>query len=240
MKLTFAGTRGYIEVRTRRHARHAALDAAYLKKRVRIDCGADWYGQLEAVQAQAILITHAHPDHAAGLRGGAPCPVYATEASWEAMADYPIEDRKTVALREPFQVGGMRFEAFPVVHSTRAPAVGYRITAGRAAVFYAPDLVYIEERAAALRDVRLYIGDGATLRRSFVRKIDGALVGHTPVRTQLTWCQKEGIPRAVISHCGAEIVEGDERRLGAEIRRMAEARGVEAQIAHDGMEVVLR
>lgn len=240
MKLTFAGTRGYIEARTRRHARHASLEVAYLKKRVRIDCGADWYGHLEAVQAQAILITHAHPDHAAGLRDGAPCPVYATEASWEAMADYPVEDRNTVALRKPFEVGGMRFEAFPVIHSTRAPAVGYRITAGRAVVFYAPDLVYIEDRAAALHDVRLYIGDGATVRRSFVRRIDGALVGHTPVRTQLTWCQKEGIPRAVISHCGAEIVEGDERRLGAEIRRMGEARGVEAQIAHDGMEVVLR
>jgi hypothetical protein len=34
--------------------------------------------------------------------------------------------------------------------------------------------------------VRLYIGDGATVRQSFVRKIEGSLVGHTPVRTQLT------------------------------------------------------
>ncbi|NIP83288.1 MAG: MBL fold metallo-hydrolase, partial [Gemmatimonadetes bacterium] len=61
-----------------------------------------------------------------------------------------------------------------------------------------------------------------------------------PVRTQLTWCAKEGVPRAIITHCGAEIVEGDERTLGAEVRAMAEERGVEAEIAHDGLEVVLR
>jgi cold shock CspA family protein len=35
-------------------------------------------------------------------------------------------------------------------------------------------------------------------------------------------------------------VEGDERTLGAKIRDLAQERGVEAQIAHDGMELVLR
>jgi hypothetical protein len=60
------------------------------------------------------------------------------------------------------------------------------------------------------------------------------------VLTQLTWCQKEDVPRAIISHGGSEIVEGDERTLGADIRRMAEERGVEAEIAYDGMEIVRR
>ncbi len=40
MKLTFAGTRGFIEVRTRRYAMHTALDVTYKNDRVRIDCGA--------------------------------------------------------------------------------------------------------------------------------------------------------------------------------------------------------
>jgi len=38
---------------------------------------------------------------------------------------------------------GIEFEAFPVEHSLRAPAVGYRVTAGRRAIFYGPDLVSI-------------------------------------------------------------------------------------------------
>lgn len=47
-------------------------------------------------------------------------------------------------------------------------------------------------------------------------------------------------PRALFTHCGSRIVKGDERSLGAQIREMAEERGVEAEIAYDGMEVVLR
>jgi len=75
---------------------------------------------------------------------------------------------------------------------------------------------------------------------SRVRKIDDALVGHTALRTQLTWCEKEGVPRALFTHCGSGIVEGDERTLGAQVRRMGDERGVDARIAHDGLELVLR
>ena len=38
----------------------------------------------------------------------------------------------------------------------------------------------------------------------------------------------------------AEIVKGDERKLASELRAMAAERGIEAQIAHDRMELILR
>ena len=44
-------------------------------------------------------------------------------------------------------------------HSILAPAVGYRVSAGRVRIFYAPDLIFIHDRAAALKGVQLYIGD---------------------------------------------------------------------------------
>lgn len=120
------------------------------------------------------------------------------------------------------------------------PAVGYRVTAGRAAIFYVPDVVYIHERSDALEGVSLYIGDGATLTRSMVRKRGSNLIGQTPIRTQLTWCEKESVAEAVITHCGSEIVTGDERSLGAKVRAMGRERGVDVQIAYDGMQRVLR
>ncbi|MBN2025696.1 MAG: MBL fold metallo-hydrolase [Actinobacteria bacterium] len=240
MVLTFLGTRGEIEARSRRHRRHSSLLLTYLDRKVMIDCGEDWAGQLEDIGAHAIVITHAHPDHAWGLREGSPCPVYATREAWDAMNDYPIDERETVSRREPLHIEGMTFEAFGVEHSTRAPAVGYRIRAGEVDIFYVPDVVYIEGRGEALRGTELYVGDGVTMSRSMVRKRGERLIGHTPVRTQLTWCQKEGIPEAVFTHCGSGVVKGDERVLGAQVRSWARERGVEARIAYDGLEMVLR
>lgn len=113
------------------------------------------------------------------------------------------------------------------------------MSAGRACIFYAPDLIFIHERSAALKGVQIYIGDGATVTQSFIRKRGKALIGHSPVRTQLTWCQKEGVPHAIITHCGSEIVTGNERDITAKIYAMALERDVDVQIAYDGMKVKL-
>lgn len=240
MKLTFLGTRGYIEAANERHRRHSALLVSYYDTEVMIDCGADWKGELQEIGPDAIVLTHAHPDHAFGLEEGAGCPVYATAETWSLIEDYPIDERHTGKPREPFEIGGVRFEAFPVMHSLRAPAVGYRIEAGRKAVFYAPDVIDVHDRDAALNEVELFIGDGATLTKSMVRRHDDQLFGHTTVRAQIGWCQQAGIPRALFTHCGSEIVEGDERSLGPKVQEMGRERGVDAAIAHDGMSVVLR
>ena len=239
MTLTFLGTRGEIEARTRRHRMHTSLLVSYRAAHVMIDCGLDWLGKFERLRPSAIVLTHAHPDHASGLRHGSPCPVHAPQKTWQTLQNCTIQDRHLIKERTPTKICGITFEAFPVEHSILAPAVGYRISAGRALIFYAPDLVFIHERAEALEGVQIYIGDGATITRTFVRRRGKALIGHSPVRTQLTWCQKEGVPRAIITHCGSEIVNGDEREIAAKLRGIATERGVEVRIAYDGMKVKL-
>ena len=239
MILTFLGTRGEIDARTRRHRMHTSLLVSYRRANVMIDSGLDWLGNLKRVDPSAIVLTHAHPDHAWGLKQGAPCPVYATEKTWQELQRYPIKDRHVVKERTPTKICGITFEAFPVEHSILSPAVGYRVSAGRACIFYAPDLIFIQERNAALAGVQLYIGDGAAVTRSFIRRRGKALIGHSPVRTQLTLCQKEGVPRAIITHCGSEIVTGNERDTAAKVGAMATERGVEVQIAYDGMKLKL-
>ncbi len=239
MQLTFLGTRGEIDARTRRHRMHTSLLASYRSANVMIDCGLDWLGKLKRVSPSAIVLTHAHPDHAWGLKRGAPSPVYAPEKTWQELRHYPIKDRHVIKERTPTKICGITFEAFPVEHSILSPAVGYRVSAGRACIFYAPDLIFIHERNAALNSVQIYIGDGATVTRSFIRRRDQALIGHSPVRTQLTWCEKEGVARAIITHRGSEIVTGDEGKLCAKLRVMAAERGVDVRIAYDGMKLEL-
>jgi phosphoribosyl 1,2-cyclic phosphodiesterase len=239
LKLTFLGTCGNVEHRTRRHRRHSALLISGGRKRVMVDCGLDWLNRLEPLKPHAILVTHAHPDHAWGLKDGAPCPVYATAECHEAMADYPLRDRRVLAPRRPEKVEGLTVQAFPVVHSLRAPAVGFRIEARGRSFFYVPDVVAIVEPLAALSGIDLYVGDAATMTRPMVRRRGGRLFGHTTVRAQLGWCEKAGVRHAVFTHCGGEIVDGDERRLGAKLRAMARERGLTARFAYDGLEMAL-
>ncbi|MGC9317652.1 MAG: MBL fold metallo-hydrolase [Armatimonadota bacterium] len=241
MKLTFLGTRGYIEPQTDEHLRHTSTLVTYRGKSIRIDCGEDWRGMCGDTRQQAFFITHCHPDHALGLRDGAADPVYAPPEAWEEMSDWPIDDQRTIEHRETVTVAEIAVESFPVQHSTKCPAVGYRISAGVVTIFYAPDLVYIQDREDALTGCKAYVGDGATIDRNFVRKQKdtGELIGHTPVRTQLTWCRKLDVRTMIVTHCGSQIVKG-----GAEAERKvaeyAAERGVEAIIATDGMELVLR
>ena len=78
------------------------------------------YDRIEPVTPHAIFVTHAHPDHCAGLRDGVDCPVYATAAAWNGMSAYKIEERHTIEVRNPLVVDGIGLEAFSVVHSLRA------------------------------------------------------------------------------------------------------------------------
>jgi Beta-lactamase superfamily domain len=155
------------------------------------------------------------------------------------MSALAVPGRHLIKERSSTKICGITLEGFPVEHSILAPAVGYRVSAGRASIFYVPDLVFIHGRAAALKDVQIYIGDGATVTRLFIRRRGKTLIGHSPVRTQLTWCEKEVVPTAIITHCGSEIVTGDERKLSTKLQAMGAEHGVEVRIAYDGMKLTL-
>jgi len=239
IKLTFLGTRGEIDVKSRRHRRHSALLIEYRRARIMIDCGADWLTALKSVAPTAIVLTHGHPDHAFGLARGAPCPVYATEETWSLIGRYPIAERQVVEARVPFTIGGIRLEAFPVQHSIRAPAVGFRMKRGLRHFFYVPDVAAIPRQGEALHGVSPYIGDGATIRRSMVRARGRMLIGHAPISTQLEWCQTEGIAWAIFTHCGSGIVKSDTRRIAARIEELGRKHGIDASVAYDGLTLAL-
>jgi len=206
------------------------------RRRVLVDCGDDW---LDELAPDAVVLTHAHRDHAGGLRRGAACPVYATDETWARIARYPIELREHVSPNRPFDILGITFEAFPVEHSLVAPAVGYKIGSAGHVVFYAPDLVLIPEQADALRGISVYVGDGASVTRPIARRRGEERIGHASIRQQLDWCVAESVARAVFTHCGSQILR-DEDEARERVAELGLERGVRTTIAHDGLRLVLR
>jgi phosphoribosyl 1,2-cyclic phosphodiesterase len=138
-------------------------------------------------------------------------------------------------LRKVVEIGGVKFQAFPVRHSILAPAVGYRVSAGNCSFVYLPDVADIPRVSATLGGIDLYIGDGATIRRSMVREKNGALIGHAPITRQLEWCEKTAVRRAIFTHCGSVIVRGNPRQVEGTVRQLGRERGVDACVAYDGL-----
>ena len=239
MKLTFAGTRGCIEARSPRHARHSALRVATGERSLWLDCGLDWLEEVSTLEADAILLTHAHPDHALGLQDGAPCPVYATAETWNRLAGLAVTRIGRILPARAAWFCRLKIEVCPILHSLRAPAVALRISDDQSTIFYAPDIAGLAEPERSLTGVDLYIGDGAAFDESLLRHEEGRLCGHAPIAQQLDWCRAAGVPRVLFTHCGEAIVTGDEDEMQARVRALGVQHGIEAAIAWDGLDVVL-
>src|SRR6266498_2046738 len=205
MRLRFLGTRGEIEARTPLHQRHSSLLISHRHDRVLVDCGLDWLGELATLEPPAVLVTHGHPDHAGGLRQGAPCPVYATEATWQLIGRFPIAERETLRPRTTY-------------------------SAGATTVLYAPDVVAIPRHEQELARVSLYIGDGASPTRPIIRRREGTAIGHASIRMQLDWCAEAGLRHAIFTHCGSQVLRA-EAHTAALVEAMGRERGVSASLA---------
>ncbi|NGX56784.1 MAG: Ribonuclease BN [Candidatus Anoxychlamydiales bacterium] len=240
MKLKFLGTRGYIKPKTKRHSLYTSLLIIHNKKKIMIDCGKSYIDKLDKIKPDAIVLTHGHIDHAYGLENGSNCKVYATKDTFENIKYFPIDKnlKRKVLFNKKFKINGIAFEAFEVEHSILCPAVGYRISFQRNSFFYVPDVLWIKDRKKAFKNISFYIGDGATIKRSFVRKDKktNKLYGHANISSQLTWCKKENIKKMIITHLGSEIVK-DEKKAKVKINELSIKKGVDTLIAYDGMTI---
>lgn len=192
-----------------------------------------------AISPDAIVITHAHPDHAFGLKQGAACPVYATVEAWHALARMPIDLRELVRPGTAFEVGAVSFKAFTVAHSVIAPAVGYRISVAEKSFFYVPDVLRIPGSMEVLDGIDLYIGDGARLEHPFVRGKGDQASGHASIHEQLTWCDDAKVRRATFTHCGTPIIKSDHAAMEAVVGSLGRALGITANVARDGEEIIV-
>ncbi len=206
-RLLFLGTKGEIEESTPRHQYNASLLIKSGHSRLLVDYGHLRRYTLAELKPDAILITHAHPDHYVWLNEDVITrrPVYLTQETLDYDGFRP-ENPHVVAAREKSYLGPFAFEPYRVVHSIRAPAVGWKITVAGQTIVYNSDLIDIVEKDSVLTGVGYYIGDGAAVTANLVRRQGDSLFGHTRMITQIHWCEKYGIPHIIFTHLGRETL----------------------------------
>ena len=230
-KLVFLGTKGEIEESAPRHQYHSSLLIISNGAKLLIDHGELRKYSLDEIKPDAILITHAHPDHYAWLNEDikTDIPVYLTRET----LDYGKFSPQNVRAIEPdkgFQMGPFRCVAYRVIHSIRCPAVGYKMAISGRTLIYNSDLVDIVDKEKVLEGTDYYIGDGSAIKGNLVRRRGDQLFGHTRILTQIHWCQKHNISNIIFTHLGKETMEKEE-----EFRKEHS----EAVLAYDGMELVI-
>ncbi len=228
MRLTFLGTKGYIEEHSRKHYYHSSLLIEYKKFRLLIDHGTN-SKPLSMIKADAILISHGHPDTFKWVvkDENYDGPIYTTKETKELS-----KFKKKFRILKPnkwFSLGPFKIMAYPVVHSFRAPAAGFKIKADKT-ILYNSDLVVMKDKRV-LKDVDLYIGDGSSVRGNLVRKRGKQLFGHARMQTQINWCRQYGIKDIIFTHVGKEVIEkGDKKVL-----RLIKQDGFSLSLSYDGM-----
>ena len=237
MILEFPGTRGEIQESSSKHRYHSSLIIRYENTNILIDFGEKHAPSLESEinDFDAILITHAHPDHyiwTVKEKKGVTIPVYLTEVALNYSKNKPL-NYKIIKTGKKIKLKDLMVTAYKVIHSLRCPAVCYRIENDNSIV-YAPDIVDIEEeKEKVFKNVDMLIADGSSLNINMVRRRDNKLFGHTKVRTIIGWCIKYGVSDLIITHCGRQLVTMDEKELENNLNKYADGR-INIEVAYDG------
>ncbi|MFQ5996388.1 MAG: MBL fold metallo-hydrolase [Dehalococcoidales bacterium] len=230
-KLVFLGTKGEIEESAPKHKYHSSLLIISNEVKLLIDYGMLRKYSLEEIQPDAILITHAHPDHYAWLNEDVKTetPAYLTKQTADYGKFLPA-NTKIFKPDEEFEIEPFRCLPYRVIHSIRCPAVGYKIETPDRTLVYNSDLVAIVDKEKILEGVDYYIGDGSSIKANLVRRKGDQIFGHTRISTQVNWCQKYRISNIIFTHLGKETME-KEKEFGEE--------NAEVILAYDGLELMI-
>ena len=211
VRLTFLGTRAEIEEKTENHYYHSSLLLQVFNPisfRLMIDYGYIHSYDLSMLKPDAILITHAHPDHYIWSveEANNAIPVYLTAETLKYGKFSPI-NHHTFCPYQWFSLGPFDILPYRVLHSINCPAVGFKIKLpDKKMLVYNPDLVDIIGKEKILNNVNYYIGDGSTVDVNLVRRKGENLYGHTRIPTQINWCKKFGVDNIIFTHVGKDTI----------------------------------
>jgi len=247
LRITFLGTRGYVDAKSDRHRHRSSLLVEEGDDRVLIDFG-DTFSpdDLKSIDPTAVIITHAHPDHLFGLKGlKTDIPVYLSNATlcseYYKPEDYGgLSNVKTYQRMDSFKVGSLLVTSVPVEHSLKAPNVALFISNGDQSICYASDILSMKEnhRRKYLSKCILYIGDlsSSKVNKSLYRRKDSEGFGHASPLTQMNYCADVGVRNVIFTHLGKVPIESEDEYYKSLLERSGDLNVV---IAYDGMTVDL-
>jgi phosphoribosyl 1,2-cyclic phosphodiesterase len=212
IRLTFLGTRADVEENTENHFYHSSLLLQSINAhpfRLLIDYGRIRAYDLSILKPDAILITHAHPDHYLWTleETNSAVPVYLTRETHNYGTYAPVHSH-ILTPYESLTLGPFQIFPYRVFHSTNCPAVGFKIELPDGIVLaYNPDLVDIITKELILPGVDYYIGDGSTIKANLIRRKGGMFFGHTSIPDQISWCKEYGIENIIFTHIGKDTME---------------------------------
>lgn len=229
MKFIFLGTKGEIEEQSKKHRYHSSLMIGYKKFKLLIDYGNLQKYDLNKLKPNAVLITHAHPDHYIWTKEDfeTKIPVYLTKKTFD-YGKFKPENFKIIYSNKKIKLRNFTIIPHNVLHSIKCPGVAFEILAGRKKIIYSGDVVDIENKNKVLKNANYYIGDGSSVNANLVRKKDNKLFGHARITTQINWCKKAEIKNIIFTHLGKETI-----RKEKEFKK----KHPEIIFAYDGMKI---
>lgn len=212
IKLVFLGTKGEIEESSRKHKYHSSLMLQYKKYKLLIDYGTLQKNKLEKLNTNAVLITHAHPDHYIWTKENieTQIPIYLMKKTFD-YGKFKPRNYKIIHPKKKFKIGPFTIIPYKVSHSIKCPGIAFKISVKRKNIIYAGDIVDLENKNKILKNVNYYIGDGSSIRANLVRKRDDKIFGHARITTQIHWCEKAGIKNIIFTHLGKETIRNEKK-----------------------------
>jgi glyoxylase-like metal-dependent hydrolase (beta-lactamase superfamily II) len=191
-----------------------------------------------------VFLEHIHEDVIGGLhelRGLKPI-AFATKEVWEYLRRhyqglskqkgdfeklYNFE-RRVMPVGVTVKLNALTLRPLKVRHAKAGDpdAMGFRIGIGGTTVWHCSDVFDIPDKGEALRDVDIYIGDGAIMSRDIGKQ-------HASIKKQLEWAKEANIPKIFFTQVGH--VGRTHEDLNKELKDLAP----NAQALHDGAEIPL-
>ncbi len=187
---------------------------------------------ISQIKPNAVLISHAHPDHYIWTvkNEKTRVPIYATKETIN-YGKFKPENYKIIKPKKKFKLGPFNILPFQVLHSIRCPGICFRISIQKKNILYSGDLVDIINKNKAMKNVDYYIGDGSSVNANLVRKKGREFFGHTRIPTQINWCKNFQIKNIIFTHLGKETIKKEKqfKKIHPEII-----------FAYDGMKIKIR